>query len=88
MLFFGNPTLHNPEELFLASLSSCYMLWFLHLCSTNNVIILSYEDQAEGIMVEEKNGQGRFVEVTLNPKVTVKEERMTSKVDSIHFEIN
>ena len=54
------------------------MLWFLHLCSINNVIILNYEDQAEGVMVEgsKKNGQGRFVEVTLNPKVTVKEERM------------
>lgn len=86
--FLGNPTLHNPEELFLASLSSCHMLWFLHLCSTNNVIILSYEDQAEGVMVEEKNGQGRFIEVTLNPKVTVKEERMASKVDSIHFKAN
>ena len=82
--FRGDSTKHNPEELFLASLSSCHMLWFLHLCSVHNVIVTDYMDNATGIMSEEKDGSGRFTEVTLHPAVTVTEERMISKLDSIH----
>jgi len=86
--FRGDPTRHNPEELFLSSLSSCHMLWFLHLCSMEEVIVLDYIDQAEGIMIEENNGKGKFTEVTLNPMITIKEERMASKLDSIHQKAN
>ncbi len=86
--FRGNPELYNPEELFLSSLSSCHMLWFLHLCSVEGIIVVDYQDSAEGIMEEEKDGKGRFKEVTLCPRVTVKEERMAAKVDSIHSKAN
>jgi len=86
--FLGNPELHNPEELFLASLSSCHMLWFLHLCSTKGVVVVNYQDNAEGVMEESKNGSARFKEVTLHPQVTVAEERMIEKVDSIHSKAN
>ena len=37
--FRGDSTRHNPEEMFLASLSSCHMLWFLHICSEEGVIV-------------------------------------------------
>lgn len=86
--FRGDPTKYNPEELFLSSLSSCHMLWFLHLCSVEGVIVLEYIDEADGVMIEEKDGKGKFTEVTLNPIVTVNEERMTSKLDSIHQKAN
>lgn len=86
--FSGNPDLHNPEELFMASLASCHMLWFLHLCSAENVIVTEYEDDVSGIMEEEKDGSGRFREVTLQPRVIVREERMVEKVDSIHSKAN
>ena len=86
--FRGNPELHNPEELFLSSLSSCHMLWFLHLCSAAGVIVVDYKDEATGVMEEENNGSGRFTEVMLNPIVTVKEERMISKVDSLPSKAN
>lgn len=86
--FQGNPECHNPEELFLASISSCHMLWFLHLCSAEGIIVVEYEDDAAGIMEEEKDGRGKFISVTLRPIVTVKEERMAEKVDSIHSKAN
>lgn len=86
--FRGDPNKHNPEELFLASLSSCHMLWFLHLCSVDEILVTAYTDHAEGIMTEDKNGSGRFTEVTLNPEVTVAEERMLEKLDSIHHKAN
>jgi organic hydroperoxide reductase OsmC/OhrA len=86
--FRGNPDLHNPEEMFLSSLSSCHMLWFLHLCSAEGVIVTEYQDEAKGVMEEEKDGRGRFTKVTLSPRVTVKEERMAAKVDSIHSKAN
>lgn len=86
--FRGDASKHNPEELFLASISSCHMLWFLHLCSVEKVIVTDYVDEATGTMIEEKNGDGRFSEVTLNPLVTVLEERMTANLDSIHKKAN
>ncbi len=86
--FQGDPSKHNPEELFLASLSSCHMLWFLHLCSVEGVIVIDYMDKATGIMQEEKNGSGRFTKVVLHPEVTVTEERMAAKLDSIHHKAN
>lgn len=86
--FRGDPQKYNPEELFLASLSSCHMLWFLHLCSENGVIVVNYQDEATGIMQEEPDGSGRFTEVTLKPIVTVTKERMISILDSLHSEAN
>lgn len=64
------------------------MLWFLHLCSVEGVIVLEYIDKAEGVMIEEKDGRGKFSEVILNPIVTINEERMASKLDSIHQKAN
>ena len=84
--FRGDDSKYNPEELFLASLSSCHMLWFLHLCSVEGVVVLEYTDQATGVMREETDGSGRFTEVTLHPKVMVAQERMAAKLDLIHSE--
>ena len=86
--FLGDSSKHNPEELFLASLSSCHMLWFLHLCSVEGVIVFEYVDRAEGIMKEVSNGSGRFTEVLLKPEITVAEERMREKLDFIHERAN
>lgn len=84
--FRGDKTRHNPEELFLASIASCHMLWYLHLCAEAGVSITSYEDHAEGIMEETKNGSGHFTEVTLYPVVTVENEGMKSKATTLHEE--
>lgn len=86
--FRGDPTRYNPEELFLASLSACHMLWFLHLCSVNKIVVTDYIDQATGIMEETKDGGGRFREVTLHPQVTVEKEEMIEPSLHLHHEAN
>ncbi len=70
--FRGNPARYNPEELLVASLSTCHMLWYLHLCADAGVVVVSYEDRAEGTMEESSDGAGRFVQVTLHPRVHVR----------------
>lgn len=82
--FRGDRTKHNPEELLVASLSSCHMLWYLHLCSEAGVIVVSYEDHTTGIMTETADGVGRFTEVTLNPVVTVANKEMIEKAADLH----
>lgn len=69
--FRGDPTRYNPEELLVGSLSSCHMLWYLHLCAEAGVAVLDYVDQASGTMVETADGGGRFEEVVLRPRVAI-----------------
>ena len=69
--FRGDRARYNPEELLVASLSSCQMLWYLHLCSVNGIVVLEYRDDAEGTMQEEDDGAGAFVRVVLKPRVTI-----------------
>jgi len=86
--FRGDPGRYNPEELFVASLSSCHMLWYLHLCAVNGVVVVDYHDYAEGTMIEETDGSGRFSVVTLRPVATVAEASMVEKALSLHHEAN
>ena len=69
--FRGDPARYNPEELLVASLSSCHMLWYLHLASVEGLVVLAYEDIAEGVMTEQPGGGGAFTEVVLAPEITV-----------------
>ncbi len=82
--FRGNPARYNPEELLLASLSACHMLWFLHLCSINNIIVVEYRDAATATMLEDETGGGRFTEAVLKPSVTVSEVSMIEKANALH----
>ena len=63
--FRGDRSRYSPEELLVASLSSCHMLWYLHLCSVNHLTVLNYQDSALGEMQEHPNGSGEFVCVLL-----------------------
>ena len=69
--FRGDGTRYNPEELLVASLSACHMLWYLHLCSANQITVVDYHDAASGEMVEAEDGSGKFVRVVLRPVVTI-----------------
>ncbi len=86
--FRGDKTRYNPEDLLLASVSSCHMLWYLHLCAVNNVVVLDYVDNAKGIMTETENGSGKFTEITLYPVVTVQDASMIEKANALHHEAN
>jgi organic hydroperoxide reductase OsmC/OhrA len=69
--FRGDPSRHNPEDLFVAALSSCHMLFYLHLCSAAGIHVVDYRDHPIGTMVIEKTGGGRFSEVVLRPEVKI-----------------
>lgn len=86
--FRGDKTKYNPEELLLASLSSCHMLWYLHFCSEEGVIVMEYTDNATGIMTENPDGSGHFKKVTLHPEVIVTEKSMIKKAKELHHKAN
>ena len=81
--FMGDPSLHNPEDLLVAALSACHMLWYLHLCTAKGVVVTAYEDAAEGTMVEAP-GNGRFTQVALNPVVTITPESDAARAEALH----
>ena len=83
--FRGDPQRYNPEELFVASLSSCHMLWYLHLCAINGIVVVGYEDTPHGTMEEDADGSGRFVDVELRPAVTIAEGNK-AKAEELHHE--
>lgn len=82
--FLGDKTKHNPEDLLLASISSCHMLWYLHLCSQNEIIVMDYKDMPVGNMVENADGSGRFTEVVLNPVVVITDESKIETANALH----
>lgn len=86
--FRGDKNRHNPEELFVASLSSCHMLWYLHLCSENGITVVDYSDDAEGVMTEKENGAGYFESVTLKPEVTILEPDKKKLAEQLHSQAN
>ena len=83
--FRGDARRYNPEELLVASLSSCHMLWYLHLCSVNEIVVLDYRDAATGTM-EERDGSGQFVRVTLRPAIKVSAGGVLARAIALHEE--
>ena len=69
--FRGDPARWNPEELLVAALSACHKLVYLHLCADAGITVVEYVDRAEGVLVEDGAGGGRFVGTVLRPVVTV-----------------
>jgi len=83
--FRGDPGKYNPEDLFVSTLSSCHMLWYLHLCTVNKITVVSYEDNPKGIMIEDDKGSGQFKTVTLFPRVVIKEDKIVV-AEKLHHE--
>jgi organic hydroperoxide reductase OsmC/OhrA len=82
--FRGDPARWNPEELLVASLSACHKLWYLGLCAQAGIVVTAYEDEAEGIMVEESSGAGQFIAVTLRPRVTITRQASLDTARNLH----
>lgn len=82
--FRGDASCYNPEDLLVASLASCHLLWYLHLCADAGVVVLAYRDAATGIMVETPRGGGRFQEISLRPVVTVAAATMLEQATQLH----
>lgn len=82
--FRGDPDRYNPEELLVASLAACHMLWYLHLCAVNSIVVLAYEDRASGVMHEHPDGSGAFTSVTLAPRIEITPESDAALAMSLH----
>ena len=82
--FRGDPARWNPEQLLVAALSQCHMLWYLHLCSEAGVVVVSYVDEPIGRMRETADGGGSFIDVVLRPRVVVSEASMLERARAVH----
>jgi organic hydroperoxide reductase OsmC/OhrA len=83
---YSDATAVDPEEMFIASLSSCHMLWFLSVAAKRKFCVDRYFDAASGVM--EKNADGKLVVsvVTLRPEVQFSGERLPTRaeLDAMH----
>ena len=82
----SNESAVDPEEAFVAAVSSCHMLWFLSIAAEKNFIVESYEDNAIGVLG--KNGEGKLAmtKITLKPKVNFNDTIVPTneQVDELH----
>ena len=83
-MFRGDAERWNPEQLLVAALSECHLLEYLHLCAVGGVVVVAYEDRADGVMEQNESGGGRFTEATLRPVVTVAEASMEDAARELH----
>lgn len=82
----SDPTGVDPEELFVASLTTCHMLWFLDLVRRAGWLVDSYRDEAEGFMEKNAEGKTAITRVVLHPDVTFSGEKLPSRaeVEALH----
>jgi organic hydroperoxide reductase OsmC/OhrA len=86
--FRGDATRWSPEQLLVAALSQCHMLWYLHLAADRGIVVTEYIDHPVGVMTEDAVGLGRFTVVTLRPMVGVTHASMVVPAGGIHAEAN
>lgn len=74
----SNPAGIDPEEAFVASLSSCHLLTFLYLAYRKGIQVDRYEDEAVGLMAKGENGVPWVSQVRLNPRIAYSGDRRPS----------
>ncbi|KAB7615293.1 OsmC family protein [Amylibacter sp. SFDW26] len=87
-LLGGDSAKMNPEDLMLSALSSCHMLWYLHLASSAKITVLSYQDTPVGTGEVMPDGSGRFLKAVLKPVITVETGNDLQKAHAIHGDIH
>jgi organic hydroperoxide reductase OsmC/OhrA len=85
---FSDPANLDPEEAYVAALASCHMLWFLDLAARRGFRIDSYVDAAEGVMLQNAEGQDWVATVILRPHVVFSGPLAPGKADveALHHE--
>jgi organic hydroperoxide reductase OsmC/OhrA len=85
---YSEPRAVDPEEAFVASLSSCHMLWFLSIAAQRKFCVDSYVDEAQGIMARNAAGKMAMTQVTLRPQVVFVGNRLPTddEVAAMHHE--
>ncbi|WP_293448947.1 OsmC family protein [Planktotalea sp.] len=87
-LLGGNPAFYNPEDMLIAALSSCHMLWFLHLASDAGLTVHSYTDTPIGTGESLPDGTGRFISALLQPNIGLIPGSDTQLADAVHGKIH
>jgi organic hydroperoxide reductase OsmC/OhrA len=83
-MFRGDAHTHNPEDLFVTAVSSCHMLVYLALSARAGVRVHAYEDDAVGTLTLDREGGGRFEEITLSPRVTIDDAEKVELAARLH----
>ena len=87
-LLGGDPGLHNPEDMLIAALSACHMLWFLHYASDAGIAVQAYSDDPQAVGETAAGGAGRFLRVTLRPRIMVPQGTDLTRADALHGEVH
>ena len=87
-LLGGDPGLHNPEDMLIAALSACHMLWYLHLAFDAGVVVEAYADDPVAVGESLPSGAGRFLSATLRPTITLGPGADRAAADAIHGRIH
>ena len=80
--FRGDPAFANPEVLLVAAASSCQLLSFLAIAARSGIDVLSYDDEAEGVMPEDDPPM-RITRIVLRPRIVVAEGARLERVERI-----
>lgn len=83
--YLGNTACVDPEEAFVASLSSCHMLTFLAIASRKRFVLDGYHDEAIGILDKDAAGRLAITRVTLHPRVQFSGEKVPSLEEVTHM---
>lgn len=73
----------DPEEAFVASLSSCHMLWFLSIAAKRGFVVDRYRDEAVGILAKDEAGKTAMTRVTLHPETRFAGDRRPTEDDVV-----
>lgn len=78
----------DPEEAFVASLSSCHMLFFLHLTGKARLVVDEYVDEAVGILAKNEEGKMAMTKVTLRPRIVFSPETQPKReqLEQLHHQ--
>jgi organic hydroperoxide reductase OsmC/OhrA len=82
---FSDASAVDPEEAFVASLSSCHMLWFLTMAVKRKFCVDRYFDAATGVMEKNAEGKMAMTVVTLRPEVTFSGENLPTREQIAHM---
>jgi len=85
---YSDPAAVDPEEAFVAALSSCHMLWFLDLAARAGYVVDRYADEASGSLTKRADGRSWMSRVVLSPRVTFTGAKAPTHadVDRLHHE--
>lgn len=82
---YSNPSHVDPEEAFVAAISSCHLLTFLYLASQRGLLVESYDDEAIGVMTKNERGVPWVSAVTLHPKIAYGGARRPTAAEEEHL---